>query len=85
MADIDTTSGRHLRGKYAIVGVGETAYTRGSGLTTRAMGTEAVRNAVLDAGLTMDDIDGMMSYSGNDSTMSPTIAGDLGIRLNFHF
>ena len=84
MADIDTTSGRHLRGKYAIVGVGETAYTRGSGLTTRAMGTEAVRNAVLDAGLTMDDIDGMMSYSGNDSTMSPTIAGDLGIRLNFH-
>ncbi len=84
MADIDTTSGRHLRGKYAIVGVGETAYTRGSGLTTRAMGTEAVRNAVLDAGLTMDDIDGMMYYSGNDSTMSPTIAGDLGIRLNFH-
>ena len=26
----------------------------------------------------------MMSYSGNDSTPSPTIAGDLGIRLNFH-
>tara|TARA_B100002003_G_scaffold249196_1_gene284881 strand:- start:585 stop:1832 length:1248 start_codon:yes stop_codon:yes gene_type:complete len=84
MSDIDATTGRHLRGKYAIVGVGETAYTRGSGQTTRSLGTEAVRNAITDAGLTIADIDGMMSYSGNDSTPSPTIAGDLGIRLNFH-
>ena len=84
MSDMDGTSTKHLRGKYAIVGVGETEYTRGSGRTTRAMGTEAVRNAVLDAGLSVADIDGMMSYSGNDSTMSPAIAGDLGIRLNFH-
>jgi acetyl-CoA acetyltransferase len=29
------------------------------------------------------DIDGMLSYSGNDSTPSPFLAGDLGIRLNF--
>ena len=84
MSDIDATSNKHLRGKYAIVGVGETEYTRGSGRTTRAMGTEAVRNAIYDAGLSMADVDGMMSYSGNDSTMSPVIAGDLGIRLNFH-
>ena len=26
----------------------------------------------------------MMSYSGNDSTASPMLAGDLGIRLNFY-
>ena len=26
----------------------------------------------------------MLSYSGNDSTDSPTIASDLGIRLNFY-
>ena len=25
----------------------------------------------------------MLSYSGNDSTPSPFLAGDLGIRLNF--
>ncbi len=61
MSDIDATTGRHLRGKYAIVGVGETAYTRGSGQTTRSLGTEAVRNAITDAGLTIADIDGMMS------------------------
>ncbi|MBS04750.1 MAG: thiolase [Gammaproteobacteria bacterium] len=84
MSEIDGTSSAHLRGKYAIVGVGETEYTRGSGVTTRALGTTAVRNAVQDAGLSMADVDGMMSYSGNDSTMSPVIAGELGIRLNFH-
>lgn len=42
-AEIDATSEKFLRGKYAIVGVGETPYTRGSGTTTRALGTHAVR------------------------------------------
>ncbi len=82
-ADTDATTPKYLRDKYAIVGVGETSYTRGSGKTTRAMGTWAVRNAMLDAGLKATDIDGMLSYSGNDSTPSTFIAGDLGIRLNF--
>src|SRR5436190_2069456 len=57
-ADVDTSSPRHLRDKYAIVGVGETTYTRGSGMTTRSLGTWAVRNAILDAGLKPADIDG---------------------------
>ncbi len=82
-ADTDATTPKYLRDKYAIVGVGETTYTRGSGRTTRALGTWAVRNAMQDAGLKPSDIDGMLSYSGNDSTPSPFIAGDLGIRLNF--
>ena len=82
--EIDASSQKHLRGKYAIVGVGETGYTRGSGCTTRALGTRAVRAAVEDAGLAMADVDGLLSYSFNDSTPSPTIAGDLGIRPNFH-
>jgi 3-oxoacyl-[acyl-carrier-protein] synthase III len=82
--DIEASSAKHLRGKYAIVGVGETAYTRGNDCTTRTLGTRAVRSAVEDAGLTMADVDGMMSYSYNDSTPSTLIAGDLGIRLNFH-
>ena len=38
---------------------------------------------MLDAGLKPTDVDGMLSYSGNDSTPSTFIAGDLGIRLNF--
>jgi acetyl-CoA acetyltransferase len=85
-AEIDATSPKHLRDKYAIVGVGETTYMRGSGITTRALGTWAVRSAIADAGLTPADIDGMLSYHFvlGDSTYVPQIAGDLGIRLNFH-
>ena len=41
-----------LTDKYCIVGVGETAYTKDSGKTTRAMGAEAIRNAINDAGIT---------------------------------
>jgi acetyl-CoA acetyltransferase len=85
-SEIDAGSPKHLADKYAIVGVGETAFMRGngSGRTTRAMGSQAIRAAILDAGLTPADIDGMLSYSNNDSTIGPTIAGDLGIRLNFY-
>src|SRR4030081_2480691 len=83
-ADTDVSSPKHLRDKYAIVGVGETTYTRGSGKTTRGLGTWAVRNAILDAGLKPSDIDGMLSYQGGDSTSGTFISGDLGIRLNFY-
>jgi acetyl-CoA acetyltransferase len=72
-----------LRDKYSIVGVGETEYSRNSGRTTRAMAVEAVRAAILDAGLTAADVDGMLSYQSGDSTPSPWVAPDLGIRLNF--
>jgi hypothetical protein len=82
-ADTDTTSPKYLRDKYAIVGVGETEYMRGSGVTTRALGTRAVRNAIEDAGLKASDVDGMLSYQGVDSTFSTFVAGDLGLRLNF--
>ncbi len=82
--EIDSSTEKYLRGKYAVVGVGETGYTRGSGVTTRVLGTRAVRAAVQDAGLDMSQVDGMLSYSFNDSTPSPVISGDLGMRLNFH-
>ena len=72
-----------LRDKYAIVGVGETEYSRHSGRSTRAMAVEAIKTALADAGLGPKDVDGMMSYQNNDSTFSPVVAGDLGIRLNF--
>ena len=51
-----------LRDKYCIVGVGETEYSRGSGRSTRAMAVEAVRKAILDAGLKASDVDGMLGY-----------------------
>ncbi|MCB1742583.1 MAG: thiolase [Gammaproteobacteria bacterium] len=83
-SDIDAGTGTSLRGKYAIVGVGETTYRRGSTETTRNLATWAIGNAMADAGLGPSDVDGMLSYSGNDSTMSTFVAGDLGIRLNFY-
>jgi acetyl-CoA acetyltransferase len=73
-----------LRDRYCIAGVGETEYSRNSGRTTRAMAVEAVRKAILDAGLTAADVDGMMSYQNGDSTPSNWVAPDLGIRLNFY-
>src|SRR5215472_19020880 len=82
--DVDATTPKFLRDKYAIVGVGETAYTRGSNMTTRALATIAVRNAMLDAGLEASGIDGMLSYQSGYSVFSPFVAGDLGIRLNFY-
>ncbi|MDH4146932.1 MAG: hypothetical protein OEY23_17380 [Acidimicrobiia bacterium] len=81
---MDGTTARYLRGKYAIVGVGETSYRRGSNETTRNLATWAVTNALADAGLEPGDVDGMLSYSGNDSTFSTFVAGDVGIRLNFY-
>ena len=37
-----------------------------------------------DAGLKPSDIDGMLSYQSGDSTFSPMMSGDLGMRLNFY-
>src|SRR5260221_2008750 len=82
--NIESTTAKYLRDKYAVVGVGETDYRRGSTLSTRAMATQAVGNAMRDAGLKACEIDGMLSYQFNDSAFSPLVAGDLGIRLNFY-
>lgn len=73
-----------MRRKYCIVGVGETEYSRGSGRTTRAMATEAIRNAMNDAGLSPQDVDGMLSYHSGDSIPSTSVMYDLGLRLNFY-
>src|SRR5260370_10508124 len=73
-----------LKDKYCIVGVGETEYSRQSARSTRAMAVEAVRNAMRDAGLGKDGVDGMMSYQSCDSVFSNFVAPDLGIRLHFY-
>src|SRR5262249_36579048 len=75
---------RGLRDKYCIVGVGGTEYSRASGRTTRAMAVEAIRKAILDAGLKAADVDGMLDYQGGDSTLANSVASDLGIRFNFY-
>ncbi|MGH6897769.1 MAG: thiolase C-terminal domain-containing protein [Geminicoccaceae bacterium] len=83
-SEIDATSAGALRDRYAIVGVGETAYVRGAGTTTRALATSAIRNAMADAALGAAEVDGMLSYSLMDAAKCPEVASDLGIRLDFY-
>lgn len=72
-----------LSDKVCIVGVGETAHMRESGRTTFSMACEAVKKAILDAGLELKDVDGMTSYMMNDSTAASNVAEALGIQLNY--
>ncbi len=52
-----------IAGRVAIVGIGETEYSKASGRTATAIGAEAAERAIADAGLTPADIDGL-TYSG---------------------
>ena len=78
-AETDTTSPKYLRDKYAIVGVGETTYTRGSGQDDpRARhlgGAQRHRGCRPEGGATST---ACCRYQSGDSTFSPFIAGDLG-------
>jgi acetyl-CoA acetyltransferase len=49
-----------LREKTVITGIGETQYTKGSGESDIALAMEASLAAIKDAGLTPDDIDGII-------------------------
>jgi acetyl-CoA acetyltransferase len=72
-----------LAGATAIVGVGETAfYKRGmsSPRTTMELAFEAILAAVDDAGLTMDDVDGLAQYSDINRLDVAAVAQMLGIR-----
>jgi len=84
LEDHDGASTRAMRDRYAIAGVGETAYLKGAGRSTRSMATEAVRAAIRDSGIAPGEIDGMMSYQSNDSVPSTLVSGDLGLRLNYY-
>ena len=64
-----------------IVGVGETSYAKWGGITDKSeyeLALDAVLGAVADAGLEMDDVDGLASFAEdrNDATF---VAADLGL------
>jgi acetyl-CoA acetyltransferase len=66
-----------LKDQACIVGVGESAYTRGSQKTVLRLVLEASRHAIADAGLTVQDIDGFVlsaSYIYQEA-----LAANLGI------
>ncbi|MDF3075019.1 MAG: hypothetical protein K0S54_2686 [Alphaproteobacteria bacterium] len=68
-----------LRDRYAIVGIGTTDYTKQSGRTVLDLASEAVGNAIADAGLAPKDVDGLVSFQFNDSVPGIAVATSLGI------
>src|SRR6201999_1457387 len=72
---------RTLRGRTAIVGIGETTYHK-HGQSPDAefkLALQAVVNACKDAGISPHDIDGFASY-GNDRSDAGRLAAALGIK-----
>ena len=70
------TSLASLRDKTAIVGLGQTPFTRGTDLTTLGLHLEAAHEAIANAGLTPADIDGVMP-----NELAGTIAEDFILEL----
>lgn len=56
-----------VSGEVAIVGIGDADYTKASGRTTHQIAAQATERALVDAGLTAADIDGIMyvPFSGD--------------------
>ena len=57
-----------LRGKCAIVGIGESEYSKHSGMSEVALTFKAAKRAVDDAGLTVKDIDSVITIFGSGAT-----------------
>jgi acetyl-CoA acetyltransferase len=74
-----------LRDRTAIIGIGETAYTKRGGTTRSemALACEAIQRAVADAGLTLDDVDGLCAYNSDRCTIVE-VAQALNLQLRFN-
>ncbi len=69
------------RAKAQIVGVGESRYTRWGKIgdvTEHALACQAIQRAVADAGLSMDDVDGLASFA-EDRNEAVFLAAELGL------
>jgi len=67
-----------LRDQAAIVGIGETEYSKNSGRSELQLGCEALRAAIRDCGIEPREIDGMASFT-MDGTDEIELARALGI------
>jgi acetyl-CoA acetyltransferase len=73
------------RSQSAIVGIGCTEYSKNSGVSTFALAARAVKAAVADAGLTLDDVDGLCTFGPDDSVAPNYLAQALGIEsMNYY-
>jgi len=69
---------KSLKDKVAVVGIGETDYTRGSGVSDLHLVLEASKKAIDDAGIKSTDIDGMVQPWG--LVKSEDMVAGLGIQ-----
>ena len=67
-----------LRDQVAVVGIGQTEFSRRSGRTELSLACEAITAAVADAGLDMAEVDGMVKYE-MDNTLEIAVVSALGI------
>ena len=67
-----------LCGRAAIAGIGATEFSKESGRSELQLAVEAVVDALADAGLDPEDVDGMVTYS-HDTNTEIAIARSIGI------
>lgn len=76
----------NLKGKYAIVGVGETPVGKLPGRSTNSLHVEAVKNALADAGLQNHEVDGLLTNQPMHDPMrcyGVVVAQAAGIKVNY--
>ncbi len=67
-----------LHNEAAIAGVGQTLYSKKSGVSELALASEAVRKAIDDAGIAPSEVDGLVTYT-MDSSDEVEVARTVGI------
>ena len=73
---------KQLRNRYCIVGVGNTAYGKNPGVSALAHNVRAIHAAIADAGLTTDQIDGVLTKAPTSTfpmLWAPRVAEALSI------
>ena len=75
-----------LSGKTAIAGIGVTSFAKQPGRSAWSLQTEAVRLAVEDAGLSKDDVDGLLTAPPLSEPLllhAEQLGGKLGLKTNY--
>ena len=67
-----------LANEAAIAGIGQTEYSKNSGVSELALATQAVRNAIDEAGIEPSEVDGLVTYT-MDSSDEVEVARAVGI------
>lgn len=69
-----------MRDQTAIVGIGWTPYSRLSGVSPATLAVRAIRDALDDAGLEPDEVDGLATHHVNDSAKPHTVASSMNLK-----